>query len=463
MVVRRKMMSTAAIGALGVAVSGAFVIGDMLVSSAHADSLFLRDRNVNVRERERPEFAAPGIRAGQFIVRPRLDLSAGYNSNVFALSNAPASAGLEDFEDQSDYFFIARPSVHAETLWSRHGLSAGAYTELYAHERFNSEAIRNEGAYLNGQLDISRETAFFGGISFDRLNESRRVNNGAALTDEPVRYERAAGYAGVSHEQGRFRYRGRFDVANFDFDDVDSIAADSLPVTPERDQDFRDRTAYSVLGQVSFAVTRDVAIFVRGVSDVQRYDRETDAFGRSRDSEGYTFDVGAEFDVTQLIRGEVGVGYFSRDYDDPAFEKAEGVGVRASLEWFPTELTTVSLTAERDAEESAFIAAGGFVSTEVVARVDRELRRNLLAYAFAGYGTQDYPDQLSRSTDGTPYDQEVERYGGGVGLEYFANRHVSVRGGYTYEAQDVGTDVFEGGFDTDYDAHQVLVTVSLKR
>jgi hypothetical protein len=457
-------------GSTALGLAGAVMTAQGVMGVAAADSLFVRDRNVSVLERERPEYAAAGIRAGQFIVKPKLELGLGYTSNAFAVSDVPASFGLDRFEDESDVFVLVRPSVHAESLWSRHGISGGAYAEIYNNREFDTETVTNAGVYLNGQLDVSRTKALFGGVSYDLLHETRRVNNQSFLFEEPIEYTRAKAYLGGRMEQGRMRYRGRIDLASYDFDDVELVTFENFDVIANPDQDFRDRDVTELLGQVGFSVNPDVNVFFRGTYNFQDYDRDTDNQGRNRDSEGWTLAAGTEFDISRLSRGEVALGYFEQTYEDDAFDRLNGLMVDAKVQWFPTELTTVSLTGTRRTDESAAFLAGGYVTTEAILRVDHELRRNALLYAFVGAGREDYdgnlvgPDgQILTDAEGDPIDQTVERWGGGLGGTYYFNRNVSANLGYTYESQDVERTLLEGGFDADYGIHQVLLTVTLQR
>ncbi|MEM9989565.1 MAG: outer membrane beta-barrel protein, partial [Pseudomonadota bacterium] len=409
-----------------------------MAGAAIADSFFTRDRNISVLERPRPDYEAPGVRAGQFIVRPRLDLGVGATSNAFAVSNLPASEGLDAFEEEGDIYIVARPSVGVESTWSRHALAAGTYVEAFQNDRFDNEAVTNGGVFLNGQLDATRTSAIFGGLSYDVLHESRRVNNGAVLPETPIQYNLGQAHLGYRHELGRFRYTARLDADVFDYDDVDIILLDPQgtgDLDGELDQDFRDRTAYSVLGEVGFAVTRDASIFIQGIHNTQNYDEPgIAALGiPERDSEGWTIAMGTEFDLSRLSRGRVAVGYFEQDYKDPLFATASGVSVDAQVEWFPTELTTLTLTGSRGADESAIFDTGGFVSTRLQARVDHELRRNVILSAYGEVGTEEYPEALQIiNPEGGATDQDVDRYGFGAGGTYYLNRYVSTNLSYAY-------------------------------
>ena len=447
------------------ALSTAFVVSGAITASgvwggaaAQEESYFVRDRNVSVAERTQPGYRPEGLRAGQFILRPQVDVGLGYVSNVFALSDSDVPA-LEQYEDESSLFGILRGSLTGQSDWNRHEVSFDAYVEGFANEEFSEQGFVNAGLGVGGVLDVTRGTEVFGGLSYDTLNESRLLNNVNIVATEPIAYDLARGEVGVRREVGRTRASVRLDVADYDYDDVEIITFPGFdPVTNAplaissgtADQDFRDHTGLRLRGEVGVAVSPDTAVFVRAAVNRQEFDGR-DALGFDRDSDGWRGEVGAEFDITRLVRGEVAVGYFEQEFEEGTFETVSGVAVDAALEWFPTELTTVSAIASRGARQSPFIAGGGIVASEITLRADHELRRDTLLYAFAGYAEDEWED----------IDQTFERARAGVGGRYYFSPQLSVAADYLYTTQDVAQQTFEGGFGQDYNVHQATITVSL--
>lgn len=451
--------------------AGASIIALTVGGGALADSLFVRDRNISVLERSRPGFEAPGLRAGQFIIRPKLDVGVGYNSNVFAVSDVDASAGLDGLEDESDVFVFARPSLVVESDWNRHALSLGAYTEAAWFAEYDSEAAVDGGVFLDGRLDVARMTSISAGASYDRLNESRRGYNTSFLFQEPIDYSLTQAYLGFQQEINRVRFSLQGDFADYNYEDATPVTgATGSGLFFNADQDFRDRQSYSVLGEVGFAVTRDAAIYFSGEYNWQDFDAPDAVFTRNRDSSGYRLTAGTEFDLSKLVRGRLGVGYFEQEFDDSSFENIDGVAFEAALEWFPTEMTTVSLNANRDVSQSSIVFTGGYVSSDIILQIDQELRRNMIASAFVGVGRDEYDDPILDVNgapvldgNGNPISQEVDRIGAGVSGQYFFSPYLSAGLEYTYEKQDVELDIFNDGFDTNYGIHQVLLTFSVER
>lgn len=420
-------------------------LGAMLIcDTALAQSLFTRDRNVSVLQRPRPEYDPQGIRAGSFIIRPKLETYLGWSDNVFAIQKEDN----EQFGEQDDYYFILRPSVRAESDWSRHAVVLGAYVEATRHADFDENDVFNGGAFADGRLDIKRNLAVVGGASYDVLHESRKMTNTAFLSEYPVRYDLGASYLGVEHELGRIRYRGRLNYKSFDYDDAESFLT-GAPI----DQDYRDREEYSVLLQGGFAVTRDASAFLRGTYRRREYDMLAPGL-LDRDSDGYKLETGIDFDITRLMRGSVAIGYMQEEFDDPAFDTIDGVSLDGGIEWFPSERATVRLEAGRDVLASPLADAGGYIASDALVGVDYELFRNIILSATAGYGTDDYEN----------VDREAERYGASLGATWLINRLLSAGVTYTYENQDVsGVDADNSVFVRDYETNEILLNLTLER
>jgi hypothetical protein len=120
-------------------------------------------------------------------------------------------------------------------------------------------------------------------------------------------------------------------------------------------------------------VNPDVAVFVQGrVSEID--------FGKSnRDTQRTTGQVGLSFELSSPWRGDIAVGVTREEKDAAALRGAnfDGLSVDGRLQWFPTELTTVTFNANRfvfdpglNIASTAAFAGGGV-------RIDHELRRNV--------------------------------------------------------------------------------------
>ena len=129
-----------------------------------------------------------------------------------------------------------------------------------------------------------------------------------------------------------------------------------------------------------------------------------------------------------LVTGEISVGYFERDYEDPTVETFDGLAVAAALEWYITRLTTITFTGRQDADDQIGASAEPFVTTEFGARVDHELLRNLILSLAGLAGKRDY-ESIDRNDEYTQFE---------LGADWLLNPHAVVRLRYQYD--DVESD-----------------------
>jgi hypothetical protein len=136
----------------------------------------------------------------------------------------------------------------------------------------------------------------------------------------------------------------------------------------------------------------------------------------NRDGEELRVIGGASFDLTALVRGEIGLGYVRRSYAAPIYPDMGGLAAEARFEYFASQLTTLSAAVRRYVEDSNIVGSGGYYATNLSLGVDHELLRNLLLNASAAYEFDDYRGVI-RSGD-------VFSLGGGA--RYFVSRSVGI-------------------------------------
>lgn len=415
----------------------------MLTDASYAQSMFARDRNVSVLQRERPEYDPLGIRSGSFIIRPRLETVIAYTDNVFAFDRNIQPV----FGELDDTFFILRPSADIESNWNRHALNAGAYAEAVQHLDFDDEDIANYGASLDGRLDVNRFTSLIGGVGYDNRYETRKIATTNLISREPIEYQRATAFLGAQQEFGRFRYQLRGDIADLEFQD--GLATDNITVIT---QGFRDVLETRLTGQIGYALTPDTSVFIRAGLNERDHDIALVNQGGNRDSEGFDISTGIDFDLTRLARGSVALGYLEQDFEN--FGTAKGVSVDAGMEWFPTELTTVTFRASRGVRDSALFInnTAAYIESDFGVRVDHELLRNVILSASAGYGQDDYED----------FDRTDDRFGIAIGGQYLINRIFRAKLDYVYEKQESDTGAGDPTIK-EFDSNEIFLTLVAER
>ena len=333
-----------------------------------------RGRNTGVLERERPDYEAEGIRRGAFIILPRVEVSGGYSDNVYGLSA----------DKTGDAFLAVDPSVQVESDWTSHSLVASAGAQL---RRFADQTRRNEtGLYARaaGHLEITRAASLDTGAYAQRSYEQRY--SGSFPTDAlgNVEYVTAGSYLRGRYDFGRLRAFGSAEATRVNFNDVQAIGGGVI------DQDDRDRTVLRVGSRAEYGFTPDASVFLQISHADTDYDRLLATGVANRDSKEWRALAGLSFDLTALIRGRFGVGYVKRSFRSPLYGDIGGLAADARLEYFLTELTTITVGARRYIEDANLVGSGGYFANGVSAKVDHELLRNLLLNAGVDYESDDF-------------------------------------------------------------------------
>lgn len=377
------------------------------------------DQDVSVRNRPRPEYDPMGMRLGGFDLNAQLDLSVTSTDNLFADVDALA---------EDDIYFDVSPYARLASHWSRHAVGVEAGANFRMHEEFSSEDAETYFTRGFGRLDIGSNSSLTGNLGFAHVVEPRTDPDSPLPPFEPVEYDRTDASLTAQHRFNRFRLAGTVARSEYEFDDAFQAA-------------FRDNEVTLFRGRVEAEVTPRIGVLLQAETDERDYADPT------LSSEGQTYLVGAVVHFTDLMRGEVAVGQFERDYDSGA--TVDGTAVSANLEWYITRLTTLSFNARRNSEE----VIGGttlapYVATSYGARVDHELLRNVILTAGVQAGTREY-ETIDRDDDFVYAD---------AGVDYLVNRRVVVRGRYRYDqVESDGAMPYR-----DYEVNALTLGVSLR-
>ena len=380
------MRSTASICLL---LSAAFLLAPA-TAFAQSDSTLIqpaippdydRGRNVSVQEKPRPDYDPLGIRAGGFIVYPRLEVGGGATDNVYLTSTGTVS----------DVFTAVSPSIRAESDWNRNQatLAAGGRFRRYA-----GETLRNQNEwYVNGlgRLDLGNAISVTGeaqaALTAEEPFSGEAESNIAALSS----YRRNMLAARAEYRVGRIRTIIAYDFNSFSFEPV------TLTSGARVNQDNRDRDVHRVTGQVEYAFTPSLAVYSQIGYANTSYAHLLAPGVANRDSNSVRVIAGVSLDMSGFFRGIVGIGFTSRQYSSPLYKDVNGFSAEARLEYFPTELTTFTLGLSRVLQDSNLAATSAYFDNMAALKVDHELLRNLILTAGVQYHFQDYVDSRESS------------------------------------------------------------------
>jgi hypothetical protein len=352
--------------------------------------------NVSVRDRARPDYDPLGVRLGAFNLNAAVDFGVASTDNLFAAET----------NEQDDIRYTVAPTARLASNWSRHEVAVEGGASWVRHDDFDNEDYDTQFFRARGRFDVGNATQLGASARFAHDVKPRTAPDTPSVGN-PVEFDRVDYAAFVEHRFARFNVRAEGGHINYDYDGT---------------QSFLDSEESMIRGRIEAEVSPMLGIVGQVTLDEREYENSPDF-----DSEGQTYLVGVSLNG-DLFKGEVLVGSFDRDYN---MAYAEGVAVAASLEWYVTQLTTITVTGRHDADDHISADFGSpYITEQVGVRVDHELLRNVILGAGVEAGNRTYA-----------VDREDEFVNAEVGADYFLNRRVALRARYEYdESESTGFD-----------------------
>lgn len=376
------------------------------------------------------EYKPVGARVGGFVLKPQIELSGVYDSNIF----------LEEAGESSDFISIIEPVLRFDSDWNRHSLGGEAGVEGGFYADSNDDDYVDFWLLGRGEADVTRATQLFADrVGVQQEHEARGSDDVIFSAAEPVVYHRYGGIFGARHKPNRASVEAEASLFNFDYSDTDLIGGGELSGAP------RDRNEYEFGLRFGYDIQPDYEAFLKSVYMIRDYDLDVNAGGFDRDSEGYQFFGGVEFEPSPLVRASVGLGYMEQDYDDPSLGSVDGPLGAIDATWFATPLTTLFLSLSSDIEETTSPRAAGRRSYDLTLNMEHELLRNLVLTGGAGAGRRSYEGGGSDRVDD---DLLLD-----LGAQYWLNRNIYARADYEFEQRNSNT----AGFD--YVDHKLGLTL----
>lgn len=381
---------------------------------------FDRGRNVSVTQRSRPEYDPLGINIGSFRMVSQIETSLGVTSNVY----------LRGLSNESDGYVVVRPSINIASNWSRNSVRLRASTQSV---RFFEQTSRNQNEVDLGavaRLEVGSDYALTGEGQYSIQYESPltgEVNSDLAVIS---RYDRR--YLALRGERsvGNTRLQLALDNTVFAFSPIRLSGATI-------DQDNRNRRVTRATGQFFYALSPSFAVYSQLTHDWIDYETELEPGVANRDSEGDRILGGISFDLSSLARGSVGIGYNWRRYNSSLYNNVGGFSVEGRVEFFPTELTTVTVSARRLITDASIGRVAASFDNRLSFRVDHELLYNVLLTGTAEVAYIDYLETDNSST--------VTRFA--ASGRYLANRELRFGASIAYSNRENSGTAIGAGFD----------------
>jgi hypothetical protein len=348
-------------------------------------------------------YAPLGVQAGAFNLYPAIEFIGGYNTNPGA---TPGGSGAA--------VYTIAPELTGQSNWSRHELKfdlRGSYNGFSPDETPTLSRPYFNGK-VDGRIDVTHDTRVdLNARMLVSTDNPGSPNLQANIAKLPI-FTTTGGSVGLGQQFNRLDLSIKGDVERT------AYQASSLTDGTTASNDDRNYDQYSGTARAAYELSPGIKPYVELGADTRVHDLNTDFFGYQRDSKGLSGIVGSTFKLTNLLTGDVGIGYGQRTYEDPRLAEISGLIGNASLIWTADALTTVKFTGTSVVSETVIPGVSGELSRDVGLQLDHSFRRWLIGTVKVGFGVDNY----------VGLDRQDKRYSAGIGLTYKLNRSVQIKG-----------------------------------
>ncbi|HEY4193696.1 MAG TPA: outer membrane beta-barrel protein [Mesorhizobium sp.] len=325
------------------------------------------------KKREDDPFAAVGIRAGSFILRPTLE------EGVTATSNADSS-----FNGSSAVLSETTLRLNAISDWKENSASSDGY--LTYRKTLSGDDIEDVRGRAEGTLniDIGHDLRAIAKFGYEAAPES--ASSPVVIEDtisQPLR-QTIDGSLGIRKDVGKARFGLTGAVKHDIYGDAELSSGGTLS------QKDRDSTLYTATLRGGYEISPALTPFVEIETGRRLYDESIDTSGYDRSANRLGARAGLELDMGEKLAGEFSAGWLREAIDDDRLAPISGATVNADLKWSPERGTTVGLSGATIVEGTTNPGESGSLLYSSRLSVERQIRDNLTGNAALGVDWRDY-------------------------------------------------------------------------
>ena len=307
-------------------------------------NLLVQDRPLPRRKRAAEDPYAPrGLGLGGLRFYPSIAFAALANSN-------PASSPNDA---QRDIGLNIRPGLRVESDWVRHALSLGASGDFTFYGGNSDLDSQDLDVFQRLRLDVRRDTTAVLDTSYARQQTGLESSDVPASAVGFRTDHTSAATVGLTHAFGSFDTKLKTGATFRSFDDVKLLGGGV--------ESNADRAYIEPILSLRATYTDPPMIkpFVEAGYTPRLHRQSIDRNGIRRDSHGFGLTAGLMLDDGPIWSGDVGLTYLHRNYDDPALDSNQALGLTGELIWSPTDLTRVVLSLGTTLSETATAGSPG--------------------------------------------------------------------------------------------------------
>ena len=355
---------------------------------------------------EEDPYEAKGFTAGNFLLKPALELTTGFDTNP---QRVPGGAG-------SPVVVIA-PVLLVRSQFDRHQLNADLRASYIDETNLRQISRPTVDAKVNGRYDLTDTMALNGEGHFALDGDDPGTLRFTNRFQKIPLVTTTGGSAGFTKkiDNVEVSLKGTTDVVRFQ----DVTLTDGQRLT-NQDRNFNQ---YGAQGRVTYAVTPEISPFVDVAIDRRIHNQPIDIEGFRRDSTGTAVETGVTFAIADKLTGDVAIGYLVRQYQDMMLRPVSGFIADANLVWQFSKETTIQFGAKSQVAEIAEAGTSGVLRRDGTLEIDHQFQPWLIGTLITGYGQ----DQFVGTT------RVDDRYFVDVGMLYKVSRLLQLKANVRHE------------------------------
>ena len=305
---------------------------------------------------------AEGVEVGDFVVKPSLAESVGYDSNTLGASHSGSSE------------IDSNAALRINSDWDRDAIGGSFSVDDHRYLALPSASFRNWTAGLGGALNLGNDTAT---LAYSHLALNLTATDlGVFGIQAPVPYSVDDVRASYLRLFGRFSLTPSFEFENFSFGQSHGtihVNYDSLNHQSE---------SGALMARYEFS-PGDSAVETLRVSQAQFSIAPSSNYSDIQEL------LGLEFRGDGVIQYRALGGIEHRKFSQAGAKTLNTPTFELEAVWTPTELDTVTLTGTRQLDDPTSPFAAGSTATDGRVELDHELRTNVFVLVNAEAGHSD--------------------------------------------------------------------------
>lgn len=363
-----------------------------------------------------------GVTYGAFTLYPSIDITVGYDNNVYAQNAAtgPVTGALLTT-------FV--PQVALQSNWLRHSMRGvlGGGFGVYAGN--SNQNYQNYNTSLDFTFDITDDLRISPSIGFRRATEAVGTPN-TAISTAPTVDDSVPLKLGIYQRFNRFYYDISGTATRHWYQDNGVVASTSLPAAS------RDRWEYTEQLRFGYEISEDFALYVAPTFSQTRYMLKSNIDDQDRDQNQSGVGLGATWTISPTSSFDGGLGFSGTS------GTSTWVG-RFSGSWNGYEPLTLRPTFSRSIDQSALSQYQNVVTTAIGVPFSYVINSDWMLTGGLSYTTAQYVP-----IPGTTSPPRVDTiFRGGLGLMYNLRPQVSIGPNWEYTSAS-STDPVNGPFYT---------------